>query len=329
MNSLILQKKYKINQNVRLGPRYTEHHYPAFNSNFIGRWQRYGGKVDVNASVQPILCDECRSDFFRRQKNRESSQIPPRSYQVEGITYPLDKWEWEFCICRNRYSCWGQSERLFDVKRKRDKYQMTQVKVLGGIHEQIEDRHYFELTQTSNYPNRFQGTINRSRRPSFFWPNLFDGQPENDWYIFHVDNQTNLPLPEHMRGSPFCTLPEVYKKPEYKYVNNFTFEIFRRNEDYPFPTKLWESKQNHHPVGITTLDLYPGHVSSIRISNATHPTESMESAQQLLYFTGRFLLKLAGHVTKVSKNSNWLIIFVLLSATRPTVLHCQAPYTRL
>ena len=56
------------------------------------------------------------------------------------------------------------------------------------------------------------------------------------------------------------------------------------------------------------------HVSSIRISNAARPTESMESAQQPFYFTGMFLLKLGGHVTKLSKNSNWLIIFVLLSA---------------
>ena len=258
MNDIILKKKYRIKQNVSLGPKYAEHHYPAFSSNYLGRWQRYGGQVDLNESVKPIVCDYCFSDYTQRLSNRESSQIPSRSYQVQGYTYPMDKWEWEFCICKNRHSCWGQSERLFDMKRTRDKYQMTQIKVLGGDHEQIEDRLYFELTRKSNYPNRFQGVINRSRRPSFFWPNLFDGQPVNDWYIFHVDNQTNLPLPDHVRGSPFCTLPEVYQKPEYMYVNNFTFEIFRLNKDFPFPSKLCEAKQNHHPVAITTLDLYPG-----------------------------------------------------------------------
>ena len=257
MNDIIL-KKYRIKQNVSVGPKYTEHHYQAFNSNFVGRWQRYGGKVDLNESVQSIVCDYCSSDYSQRLRNRESFSIPPRSYQVQGYTYPIDKWDWEFCICKNRHSCWGQSERLFDVKRKQDKYQMTHIKVLGGKYEQIEDRQYVELTRKSNYPNRFQGIMNRSRRPSFFWPNLFDGQPWNDWYIFHVDNQTNLPLPDHVRGSPFCTLPEVYQKPEYMYVNNIKFEIFRRNRDYPFPTNLWECKQNHHPVAITTLDLYPG-----------------------------------------------------------------------
>ena len=56
------------------------------------------------------------------------------------------------------------------------------------------------------------------------------------------------------------------------------------------------------------------HVSSIRISNAARPTESMESAQQPSLFGGMFFLKLAGHVTKLSKTSNWLITFVLLSA---------------
>ena len=41
-------------------------------------------------------------------------------------------------------------------------------------------------------------------------------------------------------------------------MNTFTFEIFRKNPDNPWPTCLWESKQNHHPVAITTLNLYPG-----------------------------------------------------------------------
>ena len=39
----------------------------------------------------------------------------------------------------------------------------------------------------------------------------------------------------------------------------------------------------------------------------------MESGQQPFYFIGMFLLKLAGHVTKLSINSNWLLVFILLS----------------
>ena len=71
--------------------------------------------------------------------------------------------------------------------------------------------------------------------------------------------------------------------------------------------RLWISSINNDLSHLSSI-------SSIRISNAARPTESMESAQQPFYFTGMFLLKLAGHVTKLSKNSNWLIIFVLLSA---------------
>ena len=37
------------------------------------------------------------------------------------------------------------------------------------------------------------------------------------------------------------------------------------------------------------------------ISKVALPTKSMESGQQPFYFTGMFLLKLAGHVTKHSK----------------------------
>ena len=258
MNNQIQKRKYRIVQNVVVGPRYTEHHYPVFSSNFIGRWQRYGGKVEVNDSVEPLFCDYCFSDYFTRQTNRRKCNILENSYQVEGLTYSLDKWDWDYCICRNGNNCWGPSERLFDLKRKKNFYQMTQTKVLDGVHEQVEDKIYFEMKQKSNYPKRFTGIANRFTRPSFFWPNLFDGQPRQDGYIFHVDNQTNLPLPPHMRGSPFCSLPKVYQVPEYMFVNNFTFEIFRRNPEFPWPTNLWESKLNHHPVAITTLDLYPG-----------------------------------------------------------------------
>ena len=48
-------------------------------------------------------------------------------------------------------------------------------------------------------------------------------------------------------------------------------------------------------------------------SKVVLPTKSMESGQQPFYFTGMFLLKLAGHVTKLSINSNWLLVFILLS----------------
>ena len=48
-------------------------------------------------------------------------------------------------------------------------------------------------------------------------------------------------------------------------------------------------------------------------SEVAQPTKSMESGQQTFYFIGMFLLKLAGHVTKLSINSNWLLVFILLS----------------
>lgn len=252
------KKKYRITQKVTIGPKYTEHSYRAYSSNFIGKWQRYGGMIDANISSDPILCEYCVLDYYQRHKTRQSSQLPESSYQVAGYTYPTDKWDWSLNICRNKQNCWGKSERLFQMKRKRDKYQMTHIKVLPGMNEQINDRQYFELTRISHYPNRYTGTINRIGSPSFFWPDLFKGQPEHDSYIFHVDNQTNYPLPEHIKGKPFSTLPKVYQKPEYKYVNSFTFNIFRKNEHFPWPTKLYESRTNHHPVAITTLNLYPG-----------------------------------------------------------------------
>ena len=68
------------------------------------------------------------------------------------------------------------------------------------------------------------------------------------------------------------------------------------------------------PAPRETDPLTTGPCKVIDNSEVAQPTKSMESGQQTFYFTGMFLLKLGGHVTKLSKNSNWLIIFVLLSA---------------
>lgn len=133
---------------------------------------------------------------------------------------------------------------------------MSHISVIENQSEQINDRQYFNLKRMAN-PNRFIGIINKFTQPSFFWPNLFDDPTPNN-YIFHVDNQTNKPLPDNERRKPFHSIQDVYKKPEFMFVNNFTFEIFKKNENYPWPTTLWQSKENHFPVAITTLDLYPG-----------------------------------------------------------------------
>ena len=63
--------------------------------------------------------------------------------------------------------------------------------------------------------------------------------------------------------------------------------------------------------GLCIYGQFPCKVSAI--SKVALPTKSMESGQQPFYFTGMFLLKLAGHVTKLSINSNWLLEFTLLS----------------
>ena len=145
---------------------------------------------------------------------------------------------------------------------------MSHKTVIENQSEQIKDSQYFYLRRMSKYSNRFTGTINKFTQPSFFWPNLFDDPYPNN-YIFHVDNQTNKPLPDNLRGKPFHSLPDVYSKPEFMFVNNFTFEIFKKNEDYPWPTTLWQSKQNHFPVAITTLDLYPGQSWTMNIHKIT------------------------------------------------------------
>ena len=90
-------------------------------------------------------------------------------------------------------------------------------------------------------------------------------------------------------------------------VRGRIYRIYLRQEfvTYSFVREACQKKK------LQILRHCPCKVSGI--SKVALPTKSMESGQQPFYFTGMFLLKLAGHVTKLSINSNWLLVFILLS----------------
>ena len=252
------EKKYKIVQNIYDRMKYREHHYPPSDNSFVGRWTKYGHKVVVNNSTDSLMCDDCFEDYFRRKKNRDGV-IKESSYQVTGFTHPNDLWEWEFGVCRNQTRCWGQYDRIFDVKRKGYQYQLTCSKVKDGINEEIQNRMYFTLVQNHRSPMLLTSMSSKYGHSPFFWPGLFEGEPQDAWYIISINTGSNKPLPlPWMKNSPIAYWPSEFQTPDYIYPNQMWFYTHRFDKKKPWPETVGEMEQNHIPVGLTYLQMYPG-----------------------------------------------------------------------
>ena len=252
------RKKYKIIQNVFIGPKYLEHHYQSSDHSFVGRWTKYGHQIVINNSTDPLMCDYCFEDYFRRKSNRDGV-INESSYQVTGFTHPKDRWDWEFGVCKNRVNCWGQYERIFDIKRKGYFYQMTSSKCKDGIHEEIQHRMYFTLKQRHQSPILLNSMSSKYGHSPFFWPGLFTSEPKDAWYIYSINTGPNkaLPLP-WMKNRPISNWPKEFQTPDFIYPNQMWFYIHRYDRNKPWPETLGEMERDHIPVGLTYLQLYAG-----------------------------------------------------------------------
>ena len=252
------KKTHKVIQNVFVGPKFLEHHYPPADHSFVGRWTKYGHKIVINNSTGSLNCDFCVEDYFRRKRSREGV-LDTSSYQVTGCTHPNDHWEWEFGICRNKEKCWGQYERIFDIKRKGYFYQMTNSKCKDGIHEEIQHRMYFTLKQKYHSPMLLNSMSSKYGHSPFFWPGLFEGEPQKAWYIYSINTGPNKPLPYlWMKNSPIAVWPKEFQIPDYVYPNQMWFYIHRYDQKKPWPETLGEMERDHIPVGLVYLQLYQG-----------------------------------------------------------------------
>ena len=91
--------KHKVKKNVIQGPHFVEHRYSKFNENLIGLFTKVGLKVESNPSIEAagLFCDKCkhRDGTINIEDETGVSRSYGRSYQVEGVTKPFNKYDWE------------------------------------------------------------------------------------------------------------------------------------------------------------------------------------------------------------------------------------------
>ena len=261
------RSKYNVKKIVKIGDNFIEFQYNPFNErNFLGRWVKYGQQIDLNPSTEPLLCDSCYLDYNLRQKYFKDMNLVTnkRSYQVPGVTFSSDLWPWERCICQNKAGCWGSSQRIFDIKRKYNKYQFTHSKTVNGITETVLDRQYFDVYRenslsSTNFSHWAIGM--KTRKPFLFWPNFLQNQPMKSTYYFYVYIQQMQNVPLEFENVPISDRPYPYQSPEYIYPMSMRIEVFRENcdlqQNYPIP-RTYSDLKHHIPIGIIILQLYPG-----------------------------------------------------------------------
>lgn len=260
----VFKSKYDIKKEVRIGERFIEFQYTQFKEhNFIGRWVKYGHQLDLNPSTESLLCDNCFQDCNQRYKYYKEMNLrsSKRSYQVRDHTFSSDLWPWERCICQSQNGCWGQAQRIFDIKRKFNRFQLTHSKTINGITETVLDRQYFKVEREcpSSSTNFYHWGIGmKTRKPYFFWPNFLLNEPKNATYYFYVCLQQMQRLPNEFQNIPVCSRPYQYQTPEYKYLMTMKIEIFREHRDLRQSPTTYSQLEKHNPVGRCYLQLYPG-----------------------------------------------------------------------
>ena len=132
--------QYFVHKDVQFGREFVEHIYPRNDENFLGLWRKVGHLVDrENQGTWEYLCSACQRDYrTRTHLVNPNSNLITRSYKVEGFTKSTDKWDWDYAYCDNSESCWGPRVKLFEIRRSKSKWMMTQKSQAASLGKGLE-----------------------------------------------------------------------------------------------------------------------------------------------------------------------------------------------
>lgn len=276
--------KYKTDKTITLGEKFLENRYKPFGFSFNGKWKYYGSQSAINSSNSTLLCDSCVVDFYKRHKNYESAGVPRRSYQVPGHTNSSDLYEWEKSLCSNNDSCFGRSERIFQVKRHfKDGSRMmfSHNKIFNSPLEENVSKLYVSLDYQGNC-SRYTGINSISTVPrGFFWPGLFI-HDQCQKYFFHVELFSGYHRYSDLQGASIKNWPTVKQYEDFDkkypglsnpsgtwdrdrhlafevYANQLSFHFYQPTSYHqPVPENQEALMRDCKPHSITHLEMYPG-----------------------------------------------------------------------
>ena len=204
-------------------------------------------------------------DYQRRTKNYQDMDIniKLRSYQVKGLTKSFNQYEWEKTRCSDLSRCWGLSERIFEVRQKKNQMQLIHLKIRPNqTNEEVVNRLYLNLKKKESRNEQIYTSIGScSTMRSFFWPDLFTeslSNPRKTFY-YHVSFIPRDPV-IGLENLPIVWWPNEMKSPERIYPMTINFSFFEAKQDckLPFPESYADLEMNYKPSHLTFLDIYEG-----------------------------------------------------------------------
>jgi hypothetical protein len=295
--------EYKVMKNVTEGEFFEEHRYSKFTEHFLGKWLKAGVFVESNPSVKDLLCDYCRQDWNAR-RSLKPLRSKLRSYQVVGVTKPDEFWEWEQGRCANVETCWGQRDRIWDVRRSRngERYSFNHHKLSTETQkEETVDKTYATFQRGAGNLNLEYTAIARKTSQCLdFFPNCLPLVESPKRHIF-ITMASKKNAPKNILQLPKNQWPMFYQTPQYLNPNRMEFRYFDEQKKdtqgkqfsssqkkricEEVPSSLTALENSFPEVARTYIEMYPGgsglKVSQYKMVNQWKIEEKRETVDWL------------------------------------------------
>ena len=186
----------------------------------MGKWKKTG-TLCISSAAKALACKSCNDDWAARScYNLAKRKLS--SYRVIGVTEADEYWEWEAGRCGNLSTCWGNKERIWDVRRSKDRFSFSHLRVHPHS-EEVVDRIYTKLERGTGKDNlSYYGVVMKTSQSRDFWPNCLDIIPKPMRHV-HIKMSSKSALPERYISTSRNERPPYYQTPEY--CNPFRIEF--------------------------------------------------------------------------------------------------------
>jgi hypothetical protein len=255
---------YKVKKTVAEGDFFIEHRFQKFPETFEGKWKKVGVFIESNPSAKELTCQLCRQDWDARWKNRPiSSKL--MSYRVEGVTEPDDFWEWQNGRCGNHKSCWGQKERIWDVRRAKNsqRYSFAHHTLSNNI-EKTTDRMYATFVRKTGKENlEYTAITMKASQSADFWPDCLPVVPMPRRHIY-ISMASKEYVTKEVEKLPKNEWPTTYRTAKYMNPNRMEIRYFdekpgENTDRFKEKTASLSSLESYLPeIARTIIEMYPG-----------------------------------------------------------------------
>ena len=187
--------------------------------------------------------------------------------------------------------------RLFEVRRRQDRFMFSNVKILNQPFEECTDKfvvNFKKIGSRDQYQHR--GIALTSKYPRFLFPDLIERSPGSSYFIY-VESRIRDQLPENLQYLKEIKIndwPVEYQAPNYIFPLSMKIEHYLEDPTAAtkqIPETRFELLTRHMPVARSIIDLYPGGgyiFYLFKYPNAVLIFIRFRVPQQSVYLLGKF-----------------------------------------